>query len=203
MFPSSTKREFRHFHVVVVQRRQRNVSKSVIHVQSCCFANLNLLLFCPRCRRRGRCLSSSVASASSCAALSGASRHPRLRLETELNLQWRIQGRGLGGGSRPPLIFRPNWGPKGQPPPPPPPLISRSGSGTDLSSDRLKFSDRICNWPLSGYCMAAIITPFVDLNDFFRYFKSWEAMNLTSSAYLEVMSKLVNMFLFHCHCYLC
>ena len=63
--------------------------------------------------------------------------------------------------------------------------------------------DRICNWPLSGYCMAAIITPFVDLNDFFRYFKSWEAMNLTSSAYLEVMSKLVNMFFFHCDCYLC
>ena len=27
MFPSSTKREFRHFHVVVGQRRQRNVQK--------------------------------------------------------------------------------------------------------------------------------------------------------------------------------
>ena len=53
VFPSSTKREFRHFHVVVVQRRQRNVRQSVIHVQSCCFANLNLLLFCrSRCRRR-------------------------------------------------------------------------------------------------------------------------------------------------------
>ena len=143
MFPSSTKREFRHFHVVVVQRRQRNVSKSVMHVQSCCFTNLNLLLFCrSRWRRRGRCLSPLVASASSCPVLPGASRHPRLRLETELNLQWRIQGRGLGG-------------------PRPPPLISRSGSGADLSSDRLKFSDRICNWPLSGYCMAAIITPFV------------------------------------------
>ena len=171
MFSSSTKREFRHFHVVVVQRRQRNVSKSVMHVQSCCFTNLNLLLFCrSRCRRRRRrrCLSFVVASASSCAVLPDASRHPRLRLETD-----------------------------------PPPLISRSVSGTDLSRDRLKFSDRMCNWPLSGYCMAAIITPVVDLNDFFRYFKSWEAMNLTSSAYLEVMSKLVNMFLFHCHCYLC
>ena len=191
MFPSSTKREFRHFHVVVVQRRQRIVSKSVMHVQSCCFTNLNLLLFCrSRWRRRGRCLSSLVASASSCAVLPGASRHPRLRLETELNLQWQIQGRGLGGPGPPSYS--------------PPPLISRSESGTDLSSDRLKFSDRMCNWPLSGYCMAAaIITPFVDLNDFFRYFKSWEAMNLTSSAYLEVMSKLVNMFLFHCHCYLC
>ena len=32
------KREIRHFHVVVVQWRQRNVQKSVMHVQSCCFA---------------------------------------------------------------------------------------------------------------------------------------------------------------------
>ena len=33
--------------------------KSVMHVQSCCFTNLNLLLFCrSRCRRRRRCLSS-------------------------------------------------------------------------------------------------------------------------------------------------
>ena len=55
-FTSSTKREIRHFHVVVVQRRQRNVQKSLIHVQTCCFANLNLLLFCrSRCRRRHRC----------------------------------------------------------------------------------------------------------------------------------------------------
>ena len=160
----------------------------VMHVQSCCLACLNLLLFCrSRWRRRGRCLSCLVASASSCAVLPGASRHPRLRLETELNLQWRIQGRGLGGPGPPSYS--------------PPPLSQ--GLNPALSSDRLKFSDRICNWPLSGYCMAAIITPFVDLNDFFRYFKSWEAMNLTSSAYLEVMSKLVNMFLFHCHCYLC
>ena len=45
MFPSSTKREIRHFHVVAVQRRLRNVQKSVMHVQSCCSANLNLLLF--------------------------------------------------------------------------------------------------------------------------------------------------------------
>ena len=28
----------RHFHVVVVQKRERNVQKSVMHVQSCCFA---------------------------------------------------------------------------------------------------------------------------------------------------------------------
>ena len=32
----------RRFHVAVVQQRQRNVQKSVLHVQSCCFANLNL-----------------------------------------------------------------------------------------------------------------------------------------------------------------
>ena len=31
------------FHVAVVRRRLRNVKKSVMHVQNCCFANLNLL----------------------------------------------------------------------------------------------------------------------------------------------------------------
>ena len=59
VFPSSTKREIRQFHVVVVQWRQRNVQKSVMHVQNCCFANLNLLLFCRSdCYRRRRWLSS-------------------------------------------------------------------------------------------------------------------------------------------------
>ena len=38
VFTSSTKREIRHFHVAVVQQRQRNVQNSVIHVQTC-FAN--------------------------------------------------------------------------------------------------------------------------------------------------------------------
>ena len=61
-FTPAKKREIRHFHVVVVQRRQRNVQKSVMHLQSCWFANL-LLLFCrSRCRcrrcRRRRSLSS-------------------------------------------------------------------------------------------------------------------------------------------------
>ena len=61
-FTSAKKREIRHFHVVVVQRQQRNVQKSVMHLQSCWFANL-LLLFCrSRCRWRRccrrRCLSS-------------------------------------------------------------------------------------------------------------------------------------------------
>ena len=52
VFPSSTKREIRHFHVEVVQRRLRNVQKSAMQVLSCCFTNINLLLF-----RRLRCLS--------------------------------------------------------------------------------------------------------------------------------------------------
>ena len=56
-FTSSTKQEIRHFHVVVVQWRQRNVQISLMHVQSCCFANLNLsLFFRSRCRRSRRWL---------------------------------------------------------------------------------------------------------------------------------------------------
>ena len=52
-FTSSRKREIRHFHVVVVQRRERNLHKSKMHVQSWCFAYLILSLFCrPRCRCR-------------------------------------------------------------------------------------------------------------------------------------------------------
>ena len=59
VWPSWTKREIMQFHGVVVQRRLRNVQKSVMHVQSCCFAYLNLFFFCrSRCRRRRRCLSS-------------------------------------------------------------------------------------------------------------------------------------------------
>ena len=59
VFMSFTKREIRHFHIVVMHWWQRNVQKSVVHMQSCCSANLRLLLFCRsrwcRCRR---CLSS-------------------------------------------------------------------------------------------------------------------------------------------------
>ena len=51
MFPSSTKREFRHFHVVVGQRRQRNVQKKRD-------ARAKLLFCRSRCRRCRRCLSS-------------------------------------------------------------------------------------------------------------------------------------------------
>ena len=49
VFTNSIKRarEIRKFHVVVVQRRQRNVQKSMMHVQSCCFAHINLLFFLP------------------------------------------------------------------------------------------------------------------------------------------------------------
>ena len=47
MFKSSTKREIRQFHVVVEQRRQGNVQKSVMHVQSFCFVNLNSSVFLP------------------------------------------------------------------------------------------------------------------------------------------------------------
>ena len=38
LFTFSIKREIRHFHVVVVQKRERNIQKSVMHVESCCFA---------------------------------------------------------------------------------------------------------------------------------------------------------------------
>ena len=60
MLTSSTKREIGRFYVVVVQWRQRNVQKGVMHVQSCCFANRNLLRFC-RFRRR-RSLSSNLSN---------------------------------------------------------------------------------------------------------------------------------------------
>ena len=45
VFRSSINREIRKVHVVVVQRPQRNVQKSVMHVQSCCFANLRAYVY--------------------------------------------------------------------------------------------------------------------------------------------------------------
>ena len=57
VFTSSTQREIRHFHIVVVRRRQRSLQKGVMHVQSCFFTNLNLLPF-HRSRCRRKCLSS-------------------------------------------------------------------------------------------------------------------------------------------------
>ena len=59
-FPSLTKPEIRHFHVVVMQWRQRNVQKSVMHVRSFCFATINILLFFCRSSCRRRCLSSLI-----------------------------------------------------------------------------------------------------------------------------------------------
>ena len=44
VFTFFTKREIRHFHVVVVQWRQRNVQKNVTHAQSCCFAILSAFM---------------------------------------------------------------------------------------------------------------------------------------------------------------
>ena len=38
-FPFSSKPTIWSFHVLVVQGRQRNVQKSLMHVQSCCFAH--------------------------------------------------------------------------------------------------------------------------------------------------------------------
>ena len=56
---SSIKREIKQFHVVVVQRRQRNGQKSVMHVQSCFFF-ISTIAFFRRSRRRyrRRCTSS-------------------------------------------------------------------------------------------------------------------------------------------------
>ena len=34
-----------HFHIVVVWRRQRNVQKSVMHLQMCCFASQTYCFF--------------------------------------------------------------------------------------------------------------------------------------------------------------
>ena len=56
-------REIRKFQVSDLQRRLRNVQKSVMHLQSCCFANINRLFFCCsrcRCRRRRFCWSSPL-----------------------------------------------------------------------------------------------------------------------------------------------
>ena len=47
VYLTARKRENRHFHVVVIQRRQRNVQKSVMHVQSCCSANSKPILLSP------------------------------------------------------------------------------------------------------------------------------------------------------------
>ena len=45
LFTSSIKRELRHFHVVVVQKLERNIQKSVMHVRSCCIPYLTYCFF--------------------------------------------------------------------------------------------------------------------------------------------------------------
>ena len=61
VFTFSIKRITTKFHDVVVQLPHKNGQKSVMHVQSCWFANLNLLLFHRSpWRRRRRCLSSLI-----------------------------------------------------------------------------------------------------------------------------------------------
>ena len=65
MFPSSTKREIRHFHIVVVQRRLRNVQKREHDTRAkLLFCQSKPIGFCrSRCRRRRRrrrCLSSLI-----------------------------------------------------------------------------------------------------------------------------------------------
>ena len=47
VFPSSTKCEIRHFCVEVVQWLLRNVQKSMMHVQSCCFFQSDPIAFLP------------------------------------------------------------------------------------------------------------------------------------------------------------
>ena len=47
VFTSSTKSEIRHFHVVVAQRRQRNVQKSMIRGQRCCINQSEPIAFFP------------------------------------------------------------------------------------------------------------------------------------------------------------
>ena len=46
-FPYSDKLKIWSFHVVVAQGQQRNEQKSVLHVQSCCFAHLTYCLTFP------------------------------------------------------------------------------------------------------------------------------------------------------------
>ena len=44
-FPFSTKHKIKHFDVVVVLRRLKNVQKSLMHVQSFCFTNQSYCFF--------------------------------------------------------------------------------------------------------------------------------------------------------------
>ena len=64
------------FHIVVLQRRLWNLQKAVMHVQSCCFAQINLLSF-----RRSRCRRRSNFVRSQCTA------NTQSRTKNSLNLE--------------------------------------------------------------------------------------------------------------------
>ena len=51
VFTSFVRHEIRMFHVIILQQWQRNVEKSVMYMQTCCLANLYLLLSCYYCCR--------------------------------------------------------------------------------------------------------------------------------------------------------
>ena len=99
VFPSSTRREIRHFHVVVVQRRQRNVQKSTIsiRVQDCYFVNLNLLVYCrSRCSRRLRFLSSHATTTAAAVPTPAVARHPETASKKPTNLRDSYNGKKNG-----------------------------------------------------------------------------------------------------------
>ena len=82
---NKTKHEIRYFHVAVVHWRQRNVHKSVMHAQSCCFAHLKLFPFSlPKLPLVTLC-------------------HAKWGYFVNRSWQWRIQGRGPPT-SPPPLL---------------------------------------------------------------------------------------------------
>ena len=58
-YPVKQVHEIKKFHVAVIQRWLKNVQKSMMNLQSSCFADIKVLLFCcSRCHRRCCCLSS-------------------------------------------------------------------------------------------------------------------------------------------------
>ena len=63
------KRVIRKFYVAIMQRRLRNVHKSVMHVESC-FSDISHLFFSSSlCRSRRRCLSSLLLWSRNCASM--------------------------------------------------------------------------------------------------------------------------------------